>query len=157
MGHSKAVHDITFNNDGTKFLSAAFDRQMKLWDTETGASLSCSVWCRLTNCEPRTMPTGLLERQDPVLHQVPPRQAGRLPRWNVGQKDHSGLALSSSPTSLVVDSHSQYDMNSGEITQEYDQHLGPVRPLPPVLELTTDSRNDRRSTRSTLSTTTGGS
>lgn len=36
MGHSKAVHDITFNNDGTKFLSAAFDRQMKLWDTETG-------------------------------------------------------------------------------------------------------------------------
>lgn len=39
MGHSKAVHDVTFNNDGTKFLSAAFDRQMKLWDTETGTCL----------------------------------------------------------------------------------------------------------------------
>lgn len=38
-GHSKAVHDVTFNNSGSEFLSAAFDRQMKLWDTETGAFL----------------------------------------------------------------------------------------------------------------------
>jgi WD40 repeat protein len=38
MGHSKAVHDVTFNNDGGEFLSAAFDRQMKLWDSETGTS-----------------------------------------------------------------------------------------------------------------------
>lgn len=38
MGHSKAVHDVTFDNPGGQFLSAAFDRQMKLWDTETGAS-----------------------------------------------------------------------------------------------------------------------
>lgn len=37
MGHSKAVHDVEFNNSGGEFLSAAFDRQMKLWDTETGA------------------------------------------------------------------------------------------------------------------------
>lgn len=36
MGHTKAVKDICFNNDGTKFLSAAYDRQIKLWDTETG-------------------------------------------------------------------------------------------------------------------------
>ena len=35
-GHSKSVTDITFNNDGTQFLSASYDRQMKLWDTETG-------------------------------------------------------------------------------------------------------------------------
>lgn len=38
MGHTKAVKDICFNNDGTKFLSAAYDRQIKLWDTETGES-----------------------------------------------------------------------------------------------------------------------
>lgn len=46
MGHSKAVHDVTFDNSGAQFLSAAFDRQMKLWDTETGASqLPCDL-CR---------------------------------------------------------------------------------------------------------------
>jgi len=36
MGHSKAVRDISFNNTGTQFLSAAYDRYVKLWDTETG-------------------------------------------------------------------------------------------------------------------------
>jgi pre-mRNA-processing factor 17 len=37
MGHHKAVKDVTFSNDGRKFLSCGYDRQMKLWDTETGA------------------------------------------------------------------------------------------------------------------------
>lgn len=36
IGHSKAVKDICFSNDGTKFLSCAYDRWIKLWDTETG-------------------------------------------------------------------------------------------------------------------------
>lgn len=36
LGHSKAVRDICFNNSGTKFLSAAYDRYLKLWDSETG-------------------------------------------------------------------------------------------------------------------------
>lgn len=36
LGHSKAVRDICFNNSGTQFLSAAYDRYLKLWDTETG-------------------------------------------------------------------------------------------------------------------------
>ena len=36
MGHNKAVRDICFNNDGRKFLSAAFDKSINLWDTETG-------------------------------------------------------------------------------------------------------------------------
>lgn len=36
MGHTKTVKDVTFSNDGRKFLSCGFDRQMKLWDTETG-------------------------------------------------------------------------------------------------------------------------
>ncbi|CAB4019634.1 pre-mRNA-processing factor 17, partial [Paramuricea clavata] len=35
-GHSKAVRDICFNNDGSTFLSAAYDRYCKLWDSETG-------------------------------------------------------------------------------------------------------------------------
>ncbi|KAI9712149.1 MAG: hypothetical protein M1812_006987 [Candelaria pacifica] len=35
-GHTKAVNDITFNPSGTEFLTASYDRQMKLWDTEYG-------------------------------------------------------------------------------------------------------------------------
>ncbi|CAM2111889.1 pre-mRNA-processing factor 17 [Caretta caretta] len=40
IGHSKAVRDICFNNAGTQFLSAAYDRYLKLWDTETGQCVS---------------------------------------------------------------------------------------------------------------------
>ncbi|MEE6476009.1 hypothetical protein FKM82_010940 [Ascaphus truei] len=40
QGHSKAVRDICFNNAGTQFLSAAYDRYLKLWDTETGQCIS---------------------------------------------------------------------------------------------------------------------
>ncbi|XP_028858338.1 pre-mRNA-processing factor 17-like [Denticeps clupeoides] len=40
IGHSKAVRDVCFNNVGTKFLSAAYDRYIKLWDSETGQCIS---------------------------------------------------------------------------------------------------------------------
>jgi pre-mRNA-processing factor 17 len=39
-GHTKAISDITFNTDGTQFLSASYDRMMKLWDTETGTCIN---------------------------------------------------------------------------------------------------------------------
>ncbi|QPG95801.1 hypothetical protein C2857_002139 [Epichloe festucae Fl1] len=39
-GHSKAVSDICFNTSGTQFLSASYDRTIKLWDTETGGCIS---------------------------------------------------------------------------------------------------------------------
>ena len=39
-GHSKSISDLSFNNDGTRFLSGSFDRMMKLWDTEKGVCIS---------------------------------------------------------------------------------------------------------------------
>jgi pre-mRNA-processing factor 17 len=39
VGHSAAVRDVQFNHDGTKFVSASFDRYLRLWNTETGQVL----------------------------------------------------------------------------------------------------------------------
>ncbi|KAL2258603.1 hypothetical protein VTK26DRAFT_8052 [Humicola hyalothermophila] len=35
-GHNRAVTDLSFNTEGTRFLSGGFDRRIRLWDTETG-------------------------------------------------------------------------------------------------------------------------
>ena len=40
IGHSAAVRDVQFNEDGTKFLSASFDRYIRLWETESGKVLN---------------------------------------------------------------------------------------------------------------------
>lgn len=39
-GHSKSITDTDFNRTGASFLTASYDRQMKLWDTETGQCIS---------------------------------------------------------------------------------------------------------------------
>lgn len=36
QGHSNAVKALKFINDGSKFLSSSFDRNVKIWDIETG-------------------------------------------------------------------------------------------------------------------------
>ena len=43
-GHKQGVRNICFNYDGSKFVSASYDKFIKLWDTETG---QCSQ--RFTN------------------------------------------------------------------------------------------------------------
>ncbi|KAF8343081.1 pre-mRNA splicing factor [Cantharellus anzutake] len=96
MGHSKLVKDLTFSNDGRKFLSCGYDRQMKLWDTETGQCL-------------KAFSNGKI----PYVVRFHPDE----------DKQHVFLAGMSDKKII------QYDINTGEITQEYDQHLGPVNTI----------------------------
>lgn len=96
MGHSKAVRDISFNNDGTRFLSAGYDRRIKFWDTETGKVIS-------------SFSTGKI----PYVVKLHP------------DEDKQHILLAGMSDKKIV----QWDMNTGEITQEYDQHLGAVNTI----------------------------
>ncbi|XP_006826002.1 pre-mRNA-processing factor 17-like [Saccoglossus kowalevskii] len=96
LGHKMAVRDACFNNDGTKFLSAAYDKYIKLWDTETGQCIS-----RFTN-----------------------RKVPYCVRFNPAE-DKQHLFVTGMADKKIV----QWDLNSGDIVQEYDRHLGAVNSI----------------------------
>lgn len=96
MGHSKAVRDVNFNNNGTEFLSASYDRNIKLWDTETGQ-------CKATFSK-KTIPFVVKFNPDDDKQNV----------FLAGCSDHKVY---------------QFDVRSGDVTQEYDQHLGAVNTI----------------------------
>lgn len=93
MGHYRAVKDVAFNNDGTHFLSASYDKQIKLWDTETGQCISAFTNNKSPQCITFNPDA---DKQDTFL---------------AGMQDRKII---------------QVDLRTNEITQEYDQHLGPV-------------------------------
>ncbi|XP_063975726.1 pre-mRNA-processing factor 17 [Diachasmimorpha longicaudata] len=95
-GHRQAVRDISFDNDGKRFLSAGYDRYVKLWDTETGACIS-----RFTS------------RKIPYCVKFNPDS----------NKQHLFVAGTSDKKIIC------WDTRSGEITQEYDRHLGAVNSI----------------------------
>lgn len=49
-GHSQGVKDITFNADGTRFLSCSYDKTILLWDTQTGTILHKRALNAIPNC-----------------------------------------------------------------------------------------------------------
>ncbi|KJE93650.1 pre-mRNA splicing factor prp17 [Capsaspora owczarzaki ATCC 30864] len=95
-GHEKAVRDVCFNNDGTKFLSASYDKYVKLWDTETGQCIS-----RFTN------------KKVPYCVKFNP------------DEDKQHLFIAGCADRKIV----TYDVNSGEVVQEYDRHLAAVNSI----------------------------
>ena len=95
-GHTKSVTDVCFNVDGTQFLSASYDRQMKLWDTEYGKCIA-------------RFSTGK------IPHVI---------RFNPSAAHSHEFVAGMSDKKIV-----QFDTRSGELTQEYDHHLGPVNTI----------------------------
>lgn len=49
-GHTRTVKDITFANDGARFLSCSFDRKIHLWDTVKGRILKTVTVSANPNC-----------------------------------------------------------------------------------------------------------
>ncbi|CAI5449841.1 unnamed protein product [Caenorhabditis angaria] len=49
----RPVREVAFNNDATQFLSASFDRYVKLWDTETEQVMMIKITCFWLVCKIR--------------------------------------------------------------------------------------------------------
>jgi len=96
MGHTQALKDICFSADGRRFVSCSFDKDVKLWDTETGQVVTAVTAGKVPNCV--------------RLHPHPDQQNTLL----------SGLA-----DRRIA----QWDLRTGDLTQEYDQHLSAVNAL----------------------------
>ncbi len=96
MGHTQALKDICFSADGRRFVSCSFDKDVKLWDTETGKVICAVTAGKVPNCV--------------KLHPHPDKQNTLL----------AGLA-----DRRIA----QWDLNTGDLTQEYDQHLSAVNAL----------------------------
>ncbi|KAF2160164.1 hypothetical protein M409DRAFT_70674 [Zasmidium cellare ATCC 36951] len=101
-GHTKSVVDVDYSPDGTRFLTASYDRQMKVWDTETGSCLGRYS----TGSTPHVV------------------------RWN--PEDRSGkefLAGMHDNKIVQFDTRLPPDGDKKNPVQEYDHHLGPVNTI----------------------------
>lgn len=101
-GHTKSVADIDFTPDGTRFLSASYDRQLKVWDTETGACLGRYS----TGSTPHVV------------------------RWQPDDRSgHEFLAGMHDNKIVQFDTRLPPDGEKKNPIQEYDHHLGPINTI----------------------------
>jgi pre-mRNA-processing factor 17 len=49
-GHKEAIKDVDFSYSGDKFISASYDKYVKLWDTETGQVISRFTSKKIPQC-----------------------------------------------------------------------------------------------------------
>lgn len=103
-GHTKSVVDVDFSPDGTKFVSASYDRQMKVWDTETG------------NCLGRYS-TGATPH---VVRWHPDDRSGK--EFLAGMHDNKIVQFDTRLDATV-------EKDKKNPVQEYDHHLGPVNTI----------------------------
>jgi pre-mRNA-processing factor 17 len=112
-GHTKSVVDVDFSPDGTHFLTASYDRQMKIWDTETGTCTgrySTGSTPHVVRWHPENRSGGdfIAGMHDNKIVQFDPREP-----------------LSTSNSTTTTSS----DRDRSKPTQTYDHHLGPVNTL----------------------------
>jgi len=96
MGHTQALKDVCFSNDGRRFVTCSHDKDVKLWDTETGKVIAAVTAGVVPNCV--------------KLHP---------------HSDKQNVLLAGCADRKVV----QWDMNTGDMTQQYDQHLAAVNTI----------------------------
>eukprot|EP00892_Ulva_mutabilis_P000878 jgi/Ulvmu1/10791/UM069_0025.1 len=95
-GHALGVRALTFTADGSRFISTAYDKQMRLWDTETGQVIRTIRHNTMFYCA--------------TLHPDPAKQ---------------NVLLAGAADKRVY----QFDLDSGDMVQEYHYHLGPVNTI----------------------------
>lgn len=122
-GHSKAVKDVTFNIDGAKFLSTAYDKTIKLWDTETGKIVrrfkAPVAFGRRGNGSAMANTVKFNPNAGEAFTFLSAMSDNTILQWDTRVSTKaSGSAGSSNGMEY-----------SSEVVQTYDHHLGPVNSL----------------------------
>eukprot|EP00955_Chlamydomonas_euryale_P106899 365734-Chlamydomonas_euryale.AAC.7 len=101
LGHSKGVRDAVFSNDGSRFVSTGYDKNIHVWDTETGKVI------------PSLDTAGVVDRglyrvyYCVTLHPDDAKQ---------------NVLMAGCGDKKIY----QFDIDTGDTVQEYNYHLGPV-------------------------------
>eukprot|EP01022_Parablepharisma_sp_SALTPOND_P008056 TRINITY_DN135128_c2_g1_i1.p2 TRINITY_DN135128_c2_g1~~TRINITY_DN135128_c2_g1_i1.p2 ORF type:complete len:559 (-),score=62.19 TRINITY_DN135128_c2_g1_i1:2638-4215(-) len=96
MGHTEAVRDLCFANDGKTFLSASFDKNVILWDTEYGKVIRAFTNRKIPYCV----------------------------KFHPEDSKQNTFMVGSQAKKIV-----QYDINSGEVALQYEEHTGSVNTI----------------------------
>jgi pre-mRNA-processing factor 17 len=108
LGHDGAVRDVQFSHDGRTFLSASFDKFIKLWDTETGKCLARWTTGKVPYC---VQWHGDPDKQSEFLSGMANK---KILQWDARVNAGAG-----------VDS----GVDTSQPVLEYDEHLGPVNAI----------------------------
>ena len=127
-GHARSVNDVDFAPDGRSFVSASFDRTMKLWDTETGVCLNrfgTGATPHVVRVHPERPWEFIAGMGDKKIVQFDTRVGGAdAGDAGASSMDRTGLITQSTALSKTSDVR-----NRDALIQEYDHHLGPINTL----------------------------